>query len=124
MIATMIFAAALSASPAASTADGIAQAQSSGTVYGELAQSQTEATISRILASDQFDSKDPATLINLGAAYAKIGQKDRALAMYRAAIASPDRYDLQLADGRWMDSRAAARLAAAPLEKSDKLVLR
>ena len=124
MIATMIFAAALSASPAASTADGIAQAQSSGTVYGELAQSQTEATISRILASDQFDSKDPATLINLGAAYAKIGQKDRALAMYRAAIASPDRYDLQLADGRWMDSRAAARLAAASLEKSDKLVLR
>ena len=124
MIATMIFAAALSASPAASTADGIAQAQSSGTVYGELAQSPTEATISRILASDQFDSKDPATLINLGAAYAKIGQKDRALAMYRAAIASPDRYDLQLADGRWMDSRAAARLAAASLEKSDKLVLR
>ena len=89
MIATMIFAAALSASPAASTADGIAQAQSSGTVYGELAQSQAEATILRILASDQFDSKDPATLINLGAAYAKIGQKDRALAMYRAAIASP-----------------------------------
>ena len=44
--------------------------------------------------------------------------------MYRAAIASPDRYDLQLADGRWMDSRAAARLAAASLEKSDKLVLR
>ncbi len=124
MIATMIFAAALSASPAASTADGIAQAQSSGTVYGELAQSQAEATILRILASDQFDSKDPATLINLGAAYAKIGQKDRALAMYRAAIASPDRYDLQLADGRWMDSRAAARLAAASLEKSDKLVLR
>ena len=124
MIATMIFAAALSASPAVSTADGIAQAQSSGTVYGELAQSQAEATILRILASDQFDSKDPATLINLGAAYAKIGQKDRALAMYRAAIASPDRYDLQLADGRWMDSRAAARLAAASLEKSDKLVLR
>ena len=124
MIATMIFAAALSASPAASTADGNAQAQSSGTVYGELAQSQAEATILRILASDQFDSKDPATLINLGAAYAKIGQKDRALAMYRAAIASPDRYDLQLADGRWMDSRAAARLAAASLEKSDKLVLR
>ena len=124
MIATLLFAAALTASPAASSSVETAQAQSSGTAYGELAQSQTEATISRILASDQYDSQDPATLINLGAAYAKIGQKDRALAMYRAAIMSPDRYDLQLADGRWMDSRAAARLAASALERSDKLVLR
>ncbi len=124
MIATLLLAAALGTSPATASIDGTAQVQSSGTAYGELAQSQTEATISRILASEKYDSQDPATLINLGAAYAKIGQKDRAMAMYRAAIMSPDRYDLQLADGRWMDSRAAARLAAAALERGDKLARR
>jgi hypothetical protein len=44
--------------------------------------------------------------------------------MFRAAIASSERYDLQLADGRWMSSRAAARLAAAALERDDRLVMR
>jgi tetratricopeptide (TPR) repeat protein len=124
MIATMIFAAALAATPAVPAAEDNANAQASGAAYSELAKSRSEAAIARILASEEFDRNDPATLINLGVAYERIGQKDRALAMYRAAIASPDRYDLQLADGRWMDSRAAARLAANALERTDKLVLR
>jgi hypothetical protein len=122
MTATLLFAAALAASSATPAVDN--SDQTSGSAYQELAQSQTRATIARILASDAFHSKDPATLINLGAAYARMGDKDRALAMYRAAIISPDRYDLQLADGRWMDSRAAARLAIDALERSDRLVLR
>ena len=33
-------------------------------------------------------------------------------------------YDLQLADGRWMDSRAAARAAANALEKGSTIVMR
>lgn len=124
MLVTVIVAAALAATQAASTAENGANGHSSGAAYAELAKSRSEATIARILASEEFDRGDPATLINLGVAYERIGQKDRALAMYRAAIASPDRYDLQVADGRWMDSRAAARLAANALERTDKLVLR
>lgn len=118
MFASLLCAAALASTPAVGTAEN------SGSAYEDLARSRSEAAIARIMASKEFDSRDPATLINLGAAYERIGQKDRALAMYRAAIMSPDRYDLQLADGRWMDSRAAARLAAEALEKSQTLVMR
>lgn len=121
MFATLLCAAALATTPASAAPDS---SQSDASAYEDLARSRTEASIARIMASEKFDSQDPATLINLGAAYERIGRKDRALAMYRAAIASPDRYDLQLADGRWMDSRAAARLAAQALEKSQTLVLR
>jgi tetratricopeptide (TPR) repeat protein len=122
MIASLLCAAALATTnPAMPIATS---AEDSGTVYKDLARSRTEAAIARILASKEFDSEDPATLINLGAAYERIGRKDRALAMYRAAIMSPDRYDLQLADGRWMDSREAARLAVDALKREAGFVLR
>jgi hypothetical protein len=124
MPAFLILAAAMAASPAAPTVAVETQARGSGIAASGQATNSTEAEISRILASGQVQQGDPAALINLGAAYARLGQKDRALAMFRAAIASPDRYDLQLSDGRWMDSRAAARLAATALERGDRLVMR
>ena len=40
------------------------------------------------------------------------------------AIASRIRYDLQLADGTWMDSRRAARLARERLGSPQLLVVR
>ncbi len=79
--------------------------------YSELASGQADAALRKLEASQATHSDDPATLINLGAAYAAVGRTDRAIATYRAAIASGERYDLQLADGSWMDSRRAARLA-------------
>ena len=79
--------------------------------YTELAAGQTQAAVSKLEASGARHSDDPATLINLGAAYARAGQADKALAAYRAAVATPERYDLQLADGSWADSRVAARMA-------------
>ena len=36
-------------------------------------------------------------------------------AMFKAAILSDKRYDLELADGSWVDSRVAARMALAGL---------
>jgi len=67
---------------------------------------------------------DPAAQINLGTAMARLGQRDAARDHYRVALSSRDRYDLELADGRWMDSRAAARLAIARLAKNQALALR
>lgn len=58
---------------------------------------------------------DPATLINLGAAYARLGQRERAADAYRNAADSRTRYSLELADGRWVDSRRAARIALTSL---------
>ena len=63
------------------------------------------------------DPSDPALLINLGTAYAKSGKTERAAAAYRAAADSQTRYRLELASGRWMDSRSAARRALASLER-------
>lgn len=79
--------------------------------YHELAAGQPQAAVAKLEAGGAAQSNDPAALINLGAAYARAGMPDKALAAYRAAVASPERYDLQLADGSWVDSRMAAREA-------------
>lgn len=79
--------------------------------YAELAAGQPQEAVRKLEANGAARSEDPATLINLGAAYARAGMADKALVTYRAAVDTPDRYDLQLADGSWMDSRVAARKA-------------
>ena len=53
-----------------------------------------------------------------------VGRRDEAMASFRAAIASADRYDLQLADGSWADSRDAARRAARALNANAALAMR
>lgn len=92
--------------------------------YEELANRQPDAAIARIRANSTIESNDPAALINLGSAYAMLGEKQKAQDCFRAAIASEARYDLQLADGSWMDSRRAARIAAKALAKGEMLALR
>ncbi|MFC0202696.1 hypothetical protein [Novosphingobium soli] len=79
--------------------------------YAELSAGQPQEAVRKLEAGGAPRSDDPAVLINLGAAYARAGQADKALAAYRAAVATPVRYDLELADGTWVDSRIAARQA-------------
>lgn len=106
LAATLLLAqAAVTAAPATPLNDRIDVA------YSELSTGNADAAVRKLEAKGAAKSEDPATLINLGAAYAASGQTEKALASYRAAVASGDRYDLQLADGSWVDSRAAARLA-------------
>jgi len=88
--------------------------------YQAMSQGKTDAAIAQL--RDKADG-DPAALINLGTAYARKGMRSEALTAFNAAIASP-RYELQLADGTWMDSRRAARTAAAQLEQSSALAAR
>ena len=92
--------------------------------YSELAAGNPAAAIAHIKANNQLDSEDPAAHINLGAAYARLGQADEARAHYRAAMLSPARCDLELADGTWIDSRKAARLAERLLDRGETLALR
>lgn len=91
--------------------------------YAELAQGQSDAAVSRIIGSDALRASDPAALINLGTAYARIGRMTEARSCFERAIASRERYDLELADGRWMDSRRAARAALNLLEQRETLAL-
>ncbi|KHK90632.1 tetratricopeptide repeat protein [Novosphingobium malaysiense] len=79
--------------------------------YQELSEGQPDAALRKLEVSSAVSAGDPAALINLGSAYAASGRTDKAIASYRAAIASHDRYSLELADGSWVDSRLAARTA-------------
>lgn len=92
--------------------------------YTELAAGQPQAAIERIQGNGALNADDPAALINLGAAHARMGEVSDARAYLAAAIISPDRYNLQLADGRWMDSRRAARLAMGMLQEGQVLAVR
>lgn len=86
--------------------------------YPALSAGQNRDAIAQILADKTIDASDPSRLINLGSAYARIGRADLAETMFRAAIRSDIRYDLELADGTMMDSRAAARLALSRLNRT------
>lgn len=86
--------------------------------YESLAEGDVETAIAQLEARLLEDPEDPALLINLGSAYAGAGRYERASAAYRAAIDSPIRYRLELADGSWVDSRRAARRAMLSLESA------
>ena len=118
MTATLLLAAALLAQSAA--APSVATGEGGAIAYDELAQGDANGAIGRLTGR----SDDPGALINLGAAYARKGMKREALDCYRAAIASEMRTDVQLGDGRWMDSRRAARIAAESLLKTGNLAMR
>lgn len=92
--------------------------------YQELTAGNEEQAIARIRANRELESDDPAALINLGSAHARLGRMQEARGFYLAAIGSHTRYDLQLADGRWIDSRRAARMALDMQAKGAILALR
>ena len=85
--------------------------------YDMLAQGEAQAAIDSLEEARARTPDDPALLINLGSAYAAMGDYDRAAFFYEAAKTSQDRYQLELADGRWIDSRKAASLALETLDR-------
>jgi hypothetical protein len=128
MAATILIAGALLAQVATSSATSVVTVEA-GTDrvdvgYEELRSGRPDAAIAQIKGNRTLEYNDPAALINLGTAYAQLGRKDDAHAAYAAAILSTERYDLQLADGGWIDSRDAARLAIHYLEDNRTLALR
>ena len=90
--------------------------------YAELRAGDNQAAVARLTSETGLDARDPSRLINLGTAYARLGRTDDAVAAYHAAIASPIRYDLELASGRYVDSRWAARSALANLSEGRSLL--
>lgn len=91
--------------------------------YGELARGDAQAAV-RKLELMVASSPDPAALINLGNAYRSMGKITQAMVAYQAAADSPQRYELELADGSWMDSRNIARAAIAALQGATALASR
>ncbi|WP_338468315.1 tetratricopeptide repeat protein [Novosphingobium sp. ZN18A2] len=92
--------------------------------YVQLVAGQPGKAIDHIRATGALEQRDPAALINLGTAYAMLGHKAEAKDAYQKAKFSSNRYDLELANGDWIDSRDAAILAEKSLEKGEYLALR
>ncbi|MXP00407.1 hypothetical protein GRI97_15555 [Altererythrobacter xixiisoli] len=92
--------------------------QTTDVAFEEIANGQNAAAIAALQERLAAEPSDPALLINLGAAYQRSGDSERAAAAYRAAADSSTRYQLELADGSWMDSRHAARLAMHSLDRT------
>lgn len=124
MVATFLIASAVLANTSAPSITVDAGADRVDVAYEELMRGQPEAAILKIQSNKKLDVDEPAALINLGSAYARLGRTSEAQACYRSAIASNNRYDLELADGSWMDSRRAARLAVKMLNRGTVLTLR
>lgn len=92
--------------------------------YTQLIQGNPSEAIEHIRASGALEQKDPTALINLGTAYAMLGHKAAAHEAYVAAKFSPVRFDVELADGKWIDSRDAAVMAERSLDNGTMIALR
>lgn len=92
--------------------------------YSLLVQGNPAGAIEHIRASGALERKDPTALINLGTAYAMLGQKAAAHDAYAEAKFSPMRFDVELADGKWVDSRDAAIMAERSLDNGTMIALR
>jgi tetratricopeptide (TPR) repeat protein len=122
MTATLVLAALLAAAQLTSTPGAEPPTNETREVaYADIAAGRTDDAIRAIEARLQADPDDPALLINLGGAYAQKGDTARAARAYQAAIDSRTRYDLELADGTWADSRHAARRALETLQRNAQL---
>jgi len=85
--------------------------------YEALMRGDNERAVFQIMANEQVSSSDPAKLLNLGRAYARMGHTDEAAKMFKAVLDSRDSVDLVLADGSVMNSKVAARKAYASLQR-------
>lgn len=90
--------------------------------YAELKAGDNRGAVTKLTSETTVDARDPSRLINLGTAYARLGRTDDAAAAYNAAVDSPIRYDVELSDGRYVDSRWAARTALADLTEGRPLL--
>ena len=114
MSATFLIAGLLLTQTTASTVLPDESVKKTDAAYEAMVEGQTDEAIARLRAKAD---RHPAALINLGTAYARKGMRREAMECFEAAMAA-DHVDLQLADGSWMDSRKAARIAAARLDAS------
>jgi predicted Zn-dependent protease len=117
VLAALAAAAQLTSTPGAEPG-GIEQRE---VAYEAIAEGRADDAIRALEAQLAKNPHDPALLINLGAAYAKHGDAARAARLYQAAIDSDTRYELELADGTWTDSRQAARRGLETQQRNAQL---
>lgn len=90
--------------------------------YDALMAGNNEQAAQQILAQAKAEMDDPAKLINLGRAYARMGRYAEAAHLFQTAIDSKTEFEVELSDGRVLSSRVAAQMALGQL--SDRMALR
>lgn len=87
--------------------------------YRETVEGRSEAAIRKIEAANEREADHPARLINLGIAHARLGNEEKARALFAEAAGNTERYWLETADGRWADAREIAQAAMAKLDRGE-----
>jgi len=87
--------------------------------FEPLVDGRNDAVVQQLTVEADLEKDDPAKLINLGIAYARLGRTDEARAMFTAAMNCSERANLETATGEWKDSRHLARLALRMLENGE-----
>ena len=108
--------------PTAAIVEQQMQPEQMDVAFEQLVAGNSAEAIEDLQKSDR--ANDPALLINLGTAHAQAGDYKKAAKFFRASLASDMQYRLELADGSWIDSRQAARLALANLNSKTTLAMR
>lgn len=121
-----VFLLALIAAPAVHAplaVQNVVQLQSEGSAEGLAAQSlvqgRSEKALVMLEKASAADPHDAAVLINLGIAYAQMGEEAKARAAFEQALACHEVIELQTADGSDTDSRRLARKAIKMLERGE-----
>lgn len=120
----LIAAALLIASPAVALASesdqrGTTAASDTELAADTLAEGYEQRAIDSLGAALKENPDDPALMINLGIAYARIGSDLEAQSLFEAALSSRNTVDLETADGRITDSRRVARRALSMLRRGE-----
>jgi Tfp pilus assembly protein PilF len=84
-----------------------------------LTQGRREQAMVMLEKASAADPHDAAVLINLGIAYAQMGEEAKARAAFEQALACHDVVELETADGSATDSRRLARKAIKMLERGE-----
>jgi Tfp pilus assembly protein PilF len=84
-----------------------------------LAQGRSEKAIAMLEKASAADPHDAAVLINLGIAYAQMGDEAKARTAFEQALACHEVVELETADGSATDSRRLARKAIKMLERGE-----
>ena len=87
--------------------------------YAQLAEGRDTLAVEDILTNGVHDSADPARLINLGIAYARLGRVEEARALFERARTSNDMSRLETADGEWLHARQIASRALALIDNGE-----
>jgi tetratricopeptide (TPR) repeat protein len=88
--------------------------------YEALISNKNQQALEQLARDRSVPNTNPAKLINIGRAYARLGDYSRAKEAFTAALTCKEDMDLVLADGREMNSRKAAKLALVHLSATKK----